>query len=192
MTEEWKTSGETALLLIDMQYSFLHHQGENYYPQARDVVDPCLKLVNAARNGNRLIVYVVERHRDGLNDFEQLKLPSHGLHSSINSALIPEFGEQTSRSEIILFKRRFSAFFGTDLQLLLREQHVDRLVIAGVKTNVCVRATTQDAFGNGFKCLIPRAATNSNRAYLAEASLEDIDRYMGWVVTLDDALEALH
>lgn len=191
INEEWKSNGETALLLIDLQNAFLHQDGENYYSEAREVIAPCLELVDAARAGNRLIIYVVDQHRDGLNDFEQLKLPVHGLDSNMNSALIPEFEKQASRQEIVLPKRRYSAFFGTDLQLILREQKVDRLVIAGVKTNVCVRATTQDAFGNGFKCLIPREATNSNRTHLAKASLEDIDRYMGWVVSLDDAVEVL-
>ena len=52
------------------------------------------------------------------------------------------------------------------------------VVIAGVKTNVCIRATAQDAFANGFDVIVPREATNSNRAHLAAASLEDIDRYL--------------
>ena len=75
VTEEWESSGETALLLIDLQHAFLHPDGENYYPDARNVIAPCLELVNAARKGNRLIIFAVDQHRDGLNDFEQLKLP---------------------------------------------------------------------------------------------------------------------
>ena len=91
----------------------------------------------------------------------------------------------------MVFKRRFSAFFGTDLALFLHEQAVTRVVIAGVKTNVCIRATAQDAFANGFEPVIAREATNSNRPHLAEASLEDIERYMGRVVPLADAVEML-
>jgi maleamate amidohydrolase len=73
----------------------------------------------------------------------------------------------------------------------LREQSVERVVIAGVKTNVCIRATVQDAFANGFDVVVPREAANSNRPHLAEASLEDIQRYFGDVVSLDRALEML-
>ncbi len=189
--EEWETKGETALVLIDLQNSFLHQDGENYYSNAQDIIEPCMQLIDAARKGNRLIVYVVDRHRDGFKDFEKLKLPQHALDSTMDGQLIDELAVQSERLEILLPKRRFSAFFGTDLQLMLQEQKVDRLVIAGVKTNLCVRSTIQDAFGYGFKCLLPREATNSNRAHLAEASLEDIDRYLGWVVGLDEALEAL-
>jgi ureidoacrylate peracid hydrolase len=68
---------------------------------------------------------------------------------------------------------------------------VRRVVIAGVKTNVCIRATVQDAFANGFEPIVAREATNSNRPHLAEASLEDIDRYMGRVVSLDEAIGML-
>ena len=88
-------------------------------------------------------------------------------------------------------KRRYSAFFATDLALFLHEQKVERLIIAGVKANVCIRASVQDAFANGFEVVVPREATNSNRPHLAEASLEDIDRYFGAVVPLSRALEML-
>ena len=39
----------------------------------------------------------------------------------------------------------------------------------------------------GYRCIVPRDAVNSNRPQLADASLEDIDRYLGWVVTADEA-----
>ena len=71
------------------------------------------------------------------------------------------------------------------------EQGIERVIIAGVKTNVCIRATIQDAFANGFSVVVPREATNSNRPHLAAASLEDIERYFGDVVPLDAALEML-
>jgi nicotinamidase-related amidase len=90
-----------------------------------------------------------------------------------------------------LVKRRFSAFFQTDLDLILREHGIERLVMAGVKTNVCVRATIQDGFGLGYKCLLVNDATSSNRPKLAESSAEDVDRYMGWAVSMNDALAAL-
>src|SRR5204863_318367 len=81
-----------------------------------------------------------------------------------------------------------SAFFATDLALTLREQGVQTVVLAGVKTNVCVRATAQDAFAHGFDVFVPREATNSNRPHLGDASLEDISRYIGRVGPLDEAL----
>ena len=77
------------------------------------------------------------------------------------------------------------------VQTTAAEQGIERVIIAGVKTNVCIRATAQDAFANGFDVIVPREATNSNRAHLAEASLEDIDRYIGKVTGLEETLEML-
>ena len=81
-------------------------------------------------------------------------------------------------------KRRYSAFFATDLALLLHEQGVRRVMIAGVKTNVCIRATTQDAFAHGFRPIVVRDSVNSNRPHLHAAAIEDIERYLGEVIDL--------
>lgn len=183
--------GATALLLIDLQNSFLHPDGENYYPQSAEVVPHVRRLLDAAREAGRLIVHAAERHRPGLADFERAKLPTHCVDGDWNAEFAEGFGPREGAREILLAKRRMSAFFQTDLDLLLREQGIGRLVVAGVKTNVCVRATVQDAFSYGYACLVVREATNSNRPHLAAAVLEDVDRYMGWVVSMDQALEAL-
>ena len=93
--------------------------------------------------------------------------------------------------EVVIPKRRFSAFFATDLALLLQEQGVERLIVAGVKTNVCIRATVQDAFANGLRPTIARGSVSSNRSHLHAASLEDIERYIGEVIDLDTAVDWL-
>jgi maleamate amidohydrolase len=156
-----------------------------------DVLEPLRELLATARAADRLVVHAVERHRPGLVDFEHRKIPAHCEIGDDQSPYVRGFGPSGSRREIELPKRRYSAFHSTDLDLLLREQGVRTLVIAGVKTNVCVRATVQDAFAAGYEVVVPREATNSNRPHLAEASLEDIGRYFGSVVPLADALALL-
>ena len=91
----------------------------------------------------------------------------------------------------MIHKRRFSAFFATDLALLFQEQGTERVIIAGVKTNVCIRASVQDAFAYGFRPTIARGSVSSNRPHLHEASLEDIQRYIGEIVELDMAVDWL-
>jgi maleamate amidohydrolase len=170
----------TALVLIDVIAAFFVPGAPTYYPASAQVLPPLRTLLGVAREHGTLVVHAVERHRPGLQlDDEE-------------SAYVDGFAPSGSPQEIELPKRRYSAFYATDLDLLLREQGINRLVIAGVKTNVCVRATIQDAFAAGYDVLLPREATNSNRPHLAAASLEDIDRYFGRVVDLNEALEALH
>ena len=180
----------TALLLIDVIDSFFKEGMPNHYAEAILVIDPLRRLLAAARASGALVVHGVERHRPGLDDFEWRKLPRHHLEGAADAAIVPGF-QPIGPREILIPKRRYSAFFATDLALLLHEQGVARVIVAGVKTNVCVRATVQDAFAYGFEPLVPRDATNSNRPHLAAASLEDIERYFGRVVTLDEALAAL-
>ena len=151
---------------------------------------PLRRLLAAARAAGRIVVHAVERHYPGFDDYEWRKLPQHHFIGDADAAFVDGFSPSGPR-EIVCAKRRYSAFFATDLALFLREQKIERVIVAGVKTNVCIRATAQDAFAHGFDVIIPREATNSNRPHLAEASLEDIERYFGAVVTLDRALEML-
>ena len=183
--------GDTALLVIDMQNAFLDPQGEHYYPQSQAVVPAAQKLIAAARRAKKLIVHAAERHRADLNDFEQPKLPRHCLANDWNAQFFESFGPAGRVTEILLPKRRYSAFFGTDLALVLHEQRITKVVVAGIKTNVCVRATIQDAFAHGFEPILVREATNSNRPHLEKGSIEDIERYFGRVVPLSTGIEEL-
>ncbi len=190
---EWQVEGGTALLLIDVQNSFHHPDGGNYFEASRDILGNLRRLLACARQSGALIVHVADRHRPGQPDFEAHKLPDHCLHGEFDAEFVEGFGPPSSAggNEILVIKRRFSAFMHTDLDLALRENGISRLVVAGVKTNVCVRATIQDGFGLGYKCLLVKDATSSNRPALAQSSTEDIDRYMGWAVSMDEALAAL-
>ena len=189
-SEQQNARPETALLLIDVQNSFFHPKGGNYYPEAIEVVPHLRRLLDKARSAARLIVHAAEQHRPNVDDFEGAKLPPHCVQGDFDSLFFEGFGPAND-TEFLLAKRRMSAFFSTDLDLLLREKSVGRLVIAGVKANVCIRATVQDGFSLGYRCVVPRDAVNSNRPHLADASLEDIDRYLGWVVSMEKAEEML-
>lgn len=189
-SESHPSNPATALILVDVTNSFFLEGMANYYPAAGDVIEPLRRLLASARASQRIVVHAIEQHYPGFDDFEWRKLPRHHLIGDPDSAFFSDFGPLGPR-EIVVAKRRFSAFFATDLALFLHEQRIDRVVIAGVKTNLCIRATAQDAFANGFDVVVPREATNSNRPHLAAASLEDIERYIGAVAPLDVALGML-
>jgi maleamate amidohydrolase len=182
---------QPALLLIDVVDGFLAPHGSLYYPDAKAVIEPLRQLRDTARAARRLIVYAWDHHRAGLFDFENLHVAPHLVQGEADAEPFEDFVPADTPREVAIPKRRYSAFYGTDLDLLLREQAVDRVVVAGVKTNVCLRSTVQDAFAAGYRVIVPRAATSSNRAHLAEASLEDIGYYFGRVVDMDQALDVL-
>jgi maleamate amidohydrolase len=180
---------ETALLLVDVINAFFHRDGAFHYNDAALVLPALERLLAAAREGGRLVVHARETHYPGLADLEGTKLPRHCIAGGLDAEFVAGFAPRDGEVEIR--KRRYSAFFGTDLPLLLAEQRVRRLVVAGVKTNVCIRATIQDAFAHGFEPILARGAVNSNRPHLHEATLEDVERYFGRVVELEEATALL-
>lgn len=174
-----------ALILIDVIKDFFHPRGVNYYPVYDDVLAAIQRVLLIARQANWMIVHVREYHPlYHTEDFEFEKLPVHCSEGS--TAIEWANGIEVMPGEYVIQKRRYSAFFGTDLNLLLREKRIDQVVVVGVKTHVCVRATVQDAFGWGFRPVIVREAVGSNHFHLHEASLEDIQRYMGEVISLEE------
>ena len=173
-----------ALVLVDVIRAFFDPRGEFYYPEAAETLPGLQRLLEAARHGGQLVVHAHEVHRPGLPDAEASKLPQHCLEGSLDAELVPGF--EPSDGEVDLRKRRYSAFFATDLALLLRERGVRRVVVAGVKTNVCIRATVQDAFAHGFEPILVHGAIGSNRPHLHDATIEDIERYLGRVVELGE------
>lgn len=181
----------SALVIVDGIRAFYDPAGIHHYPEVAATEEPVERLLTQARSRDRLVVHAVERHRPGLVDFEQRKLPEHCLVGERDSEIWPRFAPVERDRELVLPKRRYSAFFATDLALVLREQGVETVIVAGVKTNVCIRATCQDAFAHGLRVVLPREATNSNRPHLAAASLEDVARYLGDAPSLDEALERL-
>lgn len=178
----------TALVLVDVINDFFDPEGVNHHPSYDGLHVNINALVQAAVDGNHLVVHAVERHRPGA-DFEFAKLPVHCLEGSwaatVSSWLVAQ------ERHVVIPKRRYSGFFATDLDLVLRENGVKRVVVAGVKSHVCIRATIQDAFALGYDVLLPRETTGSNHQHLHTASLEDIDRYMGRVGSLSDAIRMM-
>lgn len=190
-TEPRHGSGGTALLLVDVINDFYDPRGPNYYEWVTETLEPIGRLLATARDEGALVVHAVERHRRDVTDAEQPKLPPHCYEGSFEADFFPGYEPVDRPGEIVVPKRRFSSFFATDLALVLHENRVSRVVVAGVKTNVCIRATIQDAFANGFEAVLPREATNSNRRHLEEASVEDVDRYFGTVCPVSTAQSML-
>lgn len=178
-----------ALILVDVIKGFYEPGGEFYHEVYGQTLPAIRRALQAAREGHRLVVHAREGHQKGEPNFELIKLPEHALMDSFHRELAE--GIEILPGEVDLRKRRYSAFFATDLALMLAEYGIKQVVLVGCKTNVCVRATAQDAFGYGLDVVVPREAVASNRPHLHEASLEDIERYIGRVVPLEEAIALL-
>ncbi len=173
-----------ALLLVDVINEFFRPGFRNYHPSYEQILGNIRELLAAARRHGVPVIHCMEGHRPGA-DFEHKKLPVHNVLGTADAE--PADGIDIREGEVVVRKRRYSAFFGTDLDLLLRERSIDHLVVIGVKSHVCVRATIQDAFAYGYEVALVRECTGSDHPHLHEASLEDIQRYMGTVMSMEEA-----
>ena len=93
--------------------------------------------------------------------------------------------------DVLLEKQWASAFFKTDLDKRLREQNVDSLVVTGLTTSGCVRATAVDGLQYDYRVLIPREAVGDRNSAAHAANLFDLHAKYADVESLADVLEAL-
>lgn len=94
-------------------------------------------------------------------------------------------------TDLQLEKRHASSFHGTDLDNWLKARNVDSVVVTGLTTSGCVRATAVDGLQNNYKVLVPREACGDRDAEAHEANLYDMNAKYADVVSLETVLELL-
>jgi nicotinamidase-related amidase len=180
----------SAVLVIDMVRDFTDMEhGRVANATAARLVPVIAAFVDAARARGARIIWVIDRHRAGKPDWELEHVRPHCDDSTDGIALAPELVPQPE--DYLIHKRRYSAFVGTDLDLILRDDHIGRVILVGTKTNVCVRATAQDAFEHNYHVVIPPECVGTDRADLHEANMYDLGRYLGRVIPAQETLALL-
>jgi len=132
---------ESALLIIDMLNDFIEDEGSLVVPEAKRIVPRIKEILAAARDEGILVIFVTDSHRE--DDHEFRWWPAHAVSDTWGGMVVDDL--QPLSGEYIVPKRRYSAFFGTDLDTYLREMGARKLYLAGVLTNICVYATALDA-----------------------------------------------
>jgi ureidoacrylate peracid hydrolase len=178
--------GRTAVVVIDPQNDFLHPEG--WYARSgidiahmRRTIEPTRALVGAARARNVPVIWT--RHGfDGVHDagvFLSLRpfLKEGGLRRGTwGYEIIEDVGARPD--DLYVEKRRLSAFYNTDLELVLRSLGADAVLFAGVLTNQCVAATSKDANFRDFKPIVVEECTGTTLPHLHEPAIEMIR--VGW------------
>ena len=111
-------------------------------------------------------------------------------HGSWDYELVDEL--EPAPGDIIVPKARYSGFCGTALDNILRARNIRNLVFVGIATNVCVESTIRDAYHREFFCILVADATvQSGPAFIQDATLYNVERFLGWVTTTDAICSAL-
>ncbi|MEZ0302505.1 MAG: cysteine hydrolase family protein [Hyphomicrobiaceae bacterium] len=191
--------GRTALVVIDMQNDFLHPNG--WYARQGIAIDhmqaaiqPTARLVREARARGVPVIWTRHGFRD-MRDagiFGQLRpfFQEGGLRrGSWGCEVLEECGPLAT--DWFVEKQRLSAFFGTNLEVVLRSLKAETVIMCGVLTNQCVAATSKDANFRDFAPIVVREAVGTTLPHLHEPALEMMA--VGWceVRGLDDTLSGL-
>lgn len=191
--------GRTALVVIDMQNDFLSPDG--WYAGAgvdiahmRRAIAPTKALVAAARDQGVPVIWTRHGFRDTadagvfatLRDF----LKEGGLRQGTWGYELHD--EMDARPEDwTIEKNRLSGFYATNLDLILRGLKADTVLICGVLTNQCVKATAVDANFRDYRPIVVREATGTTLPHLHEPALEMIAVGIGETRGLEQTLTDL-
>lgn len=191
--------GRTALVHIDLQNDFLHADGW-YASQGIDVahmqrvIEPTKRITAAARERGVPVIWTRHGTR-GVEDggpFMKLRpfLHEGGLRADTwGYAILDEL--EPRDDDWYVEKNRLSAFYNTNLELVLRAVNADTVLITGVLTNQCVAATSKDAMFRDFKPIVVEDCTGTTLPHLHEPAIEMIRVGWGEVRSLDDTLADL-
>jgi nicotinamidase-related amidase len=185
----------TALVVIDVQKAAVMDGdfGIPLMPGGAERVARTVELVEAARAAGVPPIFIQEVHKPTLIDFGR-ELDGtetvHCLEGDVATELAA--GLEPRPDEYLIRKRRYSAFFATELELVLKSYNVDTLLLVGGLTDVCVHYTFADAHQHDYHCRVVTDCVGGSSEAAHAAALEAM-RYLQrdcWV-TSDDVFAAL-
>ncbi len=172
--------GRPVLLVIDIQEDTFVHEGEDDgIPVVEDYAERVSRtraLIDVAHDVNIPVVFIKEVHRPDHVDFGRELDGNEGVHC-IETEPTTEYAKSMDPrpTDYFISKRRYSCFFGTDLEILLKGLGAETLVLTGGLTDVCVHYTFVDGHQHNYFCRVVEdcVAGSSERAH--EGALEAME-----------------
>ena len=173
----------SALLVIDLQ---------TYFQQiVQPVLENIQKVIQFCREKNIPVIFTQHGHTDAASDGGVLGewWGQVILHGTKDWKFIPEM--KIEPEDRVLQKKRYSAFFQTDLEKSLQSKGIRDLIISGVMTNLCCETTARDAFMRDYRVffLIDGTATGKEDHHLA--ALKNLGYGFAYLMTCDELIENL-
>jgi len=176
-----RMSDHRALVVIDMQRGFL----EEGYPlfcgeEARCIIPPVLRLVEQELLKGTPLFFTADAHAPDDKEFEIF--PPHCVRGSVEAQVIPELAPYLDRATLIE-TTRFSAFFDTDLHHRLQRNNVEKLIVCGVCTDICVMHTVADACYRDYAVEVREDCVSSFNAEAHAFGLRHMEKVLGVRIT---------
>jgi biuret amidohydrolase len=155
---------KTAMIVVDMQNDFVAVGGGLETPAARAIVPKLSRVMKMCRDAGIRVIYTTHAHRrDGcdMGLFDDLHPPIANRDALVDGTsgveIYPDLAPMPG--EHVIKKHRYSGFFGTDLDIILREWGADTVIISGTTTENCCHATARDAMFLNYRVLFLSDAT---------------------------------
>jgi len=165
-----------ALVVVDMIEDFVREGGALYCgPSMARIVPVIQRELDRARSSGEPVVYLKDDHLP--DDAEFAQFPPHAIAGTTGAEIVPEVAPRDG--DIVIPKRRYSGFFGTDLDITLRERGVDTLRLVGDCTNICVLYTAADARNLGYTVEVVREGVTSFDLEAHADALRELEKTLG-------------
>ena len=186
---------KTALLVIDMQEGFLNEQSPTYIPAAPETVPRCALVQRKARELGIPVYFIIRKYAPDGSDVEFTRYhawrdggkPCSGPEGPMGWTMPPEF--QVLEGDTVVYKPRYSAFFHTNLDGLLRRRGIDTVVITGTTTPNCIRSTVFDALSYDYNTVILENCTSSVTQQVQDVNILGMKTIGAVISTAEDFLQ---
>lgn len=162
-----------ALIIVDMLYEFV--RGRLRSPQAEKIVPVIKRLIETAHRRNIPVIHVVDQHYPF--DPELRLWGRHAIVGSSEARIIDELAP--TGNDIVVPKHGYSGFKDTPLDLILRSNNVDTLIVTGIHTHICVLHTVGDAFYYGYNIVVVKDGVAAFSDKDHEYALEYMEKVYG-------------
>lgn len=197
--DEKVAPGHTALIVVDVQNEFcapggmMDREGLDL-TMVQETVPRIAELIDGARAGGIPIIFIQSIYGRAGNELlsdawvEQARRRRQGSYVDFpvcepGSWNYDFYGDvRPAAGDVIVHKHRFSAFQGTNLELILRSTGTKTVVMCGLATNVCLETTAREAFVRDFHVVIVADCCATYSEAEQSAALATLDRYFGEVV----------
>jgi ureidoacrylate peracid hydrolase len=205
---------KTALVVVDLQNGYASPGGYRALAGqdlsgARQVIDNALRLLDAARAAGLTVILLKNGWDAELktaggprspNWYKSNPLKTMRARPKLKAKILThgswdyEFVDdiKPAAADIVVPKARYSGFCGTALDSILRSRNIRNLIFVGIATNVCVESTLREAYHREYFCILVEDATSqSGPSFIQDATVYNVERFLGWVTRTDAVCAAL-
>lgn len=182
---------KSALLVIDMQKFFLNPESPTFTCGGIAILSNVKRLISAFRNSGRPVIFTKHIHNPNKSDVGIMEWWWEGmcLEGSPESEIINDIAPL--ENEKIILKHRYSAFYNTDLETVLRCLKIEDIVISGIMTNMCCESTARDAYYRDYRVFFTADATGSINEEMHLASLLNLSFGFAYVSSTETIITSL-